>query len=74
MISEATVPGKACLPVSISKSTTPRAQRSARWSTWRPRACSGLMYAAVPMITPAPVMAAVMVGECSRFRSAGASS
>ncbi len=37
---------------------------SARLSTDRPRACSGDMYAAVPMTTPACVAAAVSVGEC----------
>ena len=36
---------------------------SARLSTLRPRACSGLMYAAVPRITPISVMAGeVIVG------------
>ena len=39
--------------VSISKRTTPKAQMSARLSTAAPRACSGLMYAAVPRISPA---------------------
>ncbi len=37
---------------------------SARRSTARPRACSGLMYAAVPRMTPAAVARAVSVGEC----------
>ncbi|QKK06682.1 MAG: hypothetical protein HND58_10675 [Planctomycetota bacterium] len=37
---------------------TPNAHVSDRLSTRRPRACSGLMYAAVPRIAPA------MVGEC----------
>jgi hypothetical protein len=37
---------------------------SQRLSTALPRACSGLMYAAVPMITPASVIAGdVMVGD-----------
>ena len=42
-------------PVSISHSTTPNDQISARLSTALPAACSGLMYAAVPMIMPACV-------------------
>ena len=37
---------------------------SVRLSTGLPRACSGLMYAAVPRITPAAVARAVSVGEC----------
>src|SRR6516225_2312138 len=36
---------------------------SARLSTLRPRAASGLMYAAVPRITPATVPSEVMVGD-----------
>ena len=36
-------PSKSRLPLSISKSTTPKAQTSARLSTARPRACSGDM-------------------------------
>ncbi len=53
-------------PVSISHSTTPNAQMSARASTVPPRACSGDMYAAVPRITPCIVPSAgdVSVGEC----------
>ena len=50
-------------PVSISYSTTPNAQMSARLSTAFPRACSGLMYAAVPRICPARVDSTVIVGE-----------
>ena len=50
-------------PVSISAKTTPKAQMSARLSTVFPRACSGDMYAAVPMITPACVARMVSVGE-----------
>src|SRR5713226_6585069 len=37
---------------------------SARLSTVLPRACSGLIYAAVPRITPARVGEMVSVGEC----------
>ena len=40
------------VPVSISNSTQPNAQMSVRLSTAWPRACSGLMYAAVPTTTP----------------------
>ena len=40
-------------PVSISKSTHPNAQISARLSTGFPFACSGAMWAAVPSTTPA---------------------
>ncbi len=48
-------PSNSRRPVSISKSTTPKAQTSARLSTACPRACSGDMYAAVPRIRPAAV-------------------
>ena len=54
-MSETVSPPKSCLPVSSSPSTTPNAQMSARRSTVWPRACSGLIYAAVPMIMPALV-------------------
>ena len=49
----------------ISYSTAPNAHTSARLSTAFPRACSGLIYAAVPTIMPACVAAMLMVGECS---------
>ena len=39
-------------PESISNSTAPNAQMSLRRSPSRPRACSGLMYAAVPTAAP----------------------
>ena len=55
---------KAVRPASISYSTQPKAQISARWSTAAPRACSGAMYVAVPRMTPGCVIAVVMVGEC----------
>lgn len=42
-VSAKSSPGKALLPVSISYSTAPKAQTSARRSTTRPFACSGLM-------------------------------
>jgi len=57
-------PPKSARPVSISYSTTPNAQMSARRSTLWPRACSGLTYAAVPMIAPAMVARMVSVGDC----------
>ena len=53
-----------CLKIAEeSYSTHPKAQISARLSTGFPRACSGDMYAAVPMITPICVAAAVRVGD-----------
>ena len=54
-------PLNARVPVSISKSTQPNAQISARLSTGLPRACSGAMYAAVPRIIPARVIAGVVI-------------
>ena len=56
------------LPVSSSHSTTPNDQTSARLSTGLPAACSGLMYAAVPKITPAFV--AAMLANVGEFDSA----
>ena len=50
-------------PVSISNSTQLKAQMSARLSTAAPRACSGLMYAAVRRIIPARVADMICVGE-----------
>jgi len=44
-------------------------EMSARLSTGSPRACSGLMYAAVPRITPA-LVAALIVGESSGLPTA----
>src|SRR5436190_17221597 len=41
-------------------------------STFLPRACSGLIYAAVPRITPPMVSPAVSVGELEKLESAGA--
>jgi hypothetical protein len=46
-------PLKARRPMSISYSTQPNAQMSARLSTGLPRACSGLIYGAVPRSIPA---------------------
>ena len=51
-VSDTSSPTKARSPVSISNSTTPNAQMSERRSVVFPRACSGDIYAAVPMITP----------------------
>src|SRR5208337_2955815 len=59
---------KAEEPVNISKSTHPKAQMSVRLSIGLPRACSGLMYAAVPSITPA-IVAPTMVGGLRRIRT-----
>jgi hypothetical protein len=56
-------PPNNCWPASISYSTTPYDQMSARRTTGFPAACSGLIYAAVPMIIPACVAAMVNVGE-----------
>ena len=55
--SETVSPSKQRVPVSISYSTTPKDQMSDRLSTGLPRACSGDMYAAVPITTPACVAA-----------------
>ena len=63
-MSEIVSPSNALRPDSISNSTAPKAQTSVRRSTTLPRACSGDMYAAVPITTPARVAAAVIVGEC----------
>ena len=51
-MSERVLPSKARRPVSISNTTQPNAQMSVRRSTGAPRACSGLMYGAVPITTP----------------------
>ena len=58
------LPVKQRCPVSISNSTTPKDQISLRLSTGFPLVpCSGDIYAAVPMITPICVAAAVRVGD-----------
>ena len=58
-------PANAGRPISISNATQPNAQTSARLSTGFPRACSGLMYAAVPRIIPTPSSpGVVIVGDC----------
>ena len=60
-------PPNTCRPVSISRSTTPNAQRSLRLSTALPAACSGDMYAAVPRMMPACVACIDSVGEFIAF-------
>ncbi len=62
-VSETVSPSNNRWPASISNRTTPNAQMSARLSTGLPRACSGLMYAAVPRIMPIAVPALVIVGR-----------
>src|SRR5262249_36532878 len=62
-VSETVSPSNSWRPVSSSYNTAPNAQMSARLSTAAPRACSGDMYAAVPIITPAMVARMVSVGE-----------
>ncbi len=68
-------PTNARRPASISYSTHPKAQMSDRLSTAFPRACSGLMYGAVPRIAPSSVAPAVIDAACvSSFASIGARS
>ena len=63
-VSETVAPSNRRFPVSISHSTTPKPHKSARLSAVVPRACSGDMYAAVPRIMPACVIAGVVsVGD-----------
>ena len=61
-------PSNGRFPVSISNSTQPKAQMSLRLSAGLPFACSGDMYAAVPINIPTPVIIAgdVMVGDIER--------
>jgi hypothetical protein len=67
MPSETVSPGsKAWRLVNISNSTHPNAHTSVRRSTGLPRACSGLMYAAVPRMTPAYVARMLSVGDIVR--------
>ena len=73
-VSEMVAPVNNCFPVNISKSTTPNAQMSARLSTVEPRACSGDIYAAVPMITPICVAMAVSVGDSKKSPAGDGSS
>ncbi len=62
-------PPNSCVPVSISYSTQPKAQMSVRLSTTLPRACSGLMYRAVPISTPTLVSPIGASGGCVRLGS-----
>ena len=71
-VSDMSSPSNARLPVSISNSTPPKAQSPLRFSTARPLACSGVMYAAVPRIIPACVIAGVVIvgtSTCSAMNS-----
>ena len=54
-------PSKGRRAVNISSNTTPNAHRSLRLSITFPAACSGLMYAAVPMMTPRSVKAGLVI-------------
>ena len=69
-ISGTSSPSNARRPASISKSTHPNAQISARLSTVLPRACSGDMYAAVPRIIPACVACSDSVGDIDALAAA----
>src|SRR4029078_1119317 len=68
MVSVMSSPPNAHFPVSISHKTHPKAHTSQRLSAGRPFACSGDIYAAVPRMTPTPVIMAgeVIVGELAR--------
>ena len=56
----------------LEAATQPHADAMSARSTTRPRACSGLMYDAVPRITPTRVIAGlVIVGELSVLAEAG---
>jgi hypothetical protein len=72
IVSETVARAKAPRPVSISKSTQPKAQMSVRLSGDCPRACSGLMYAAVPMMMPGCVAVASAVGASVKPESLSA--
>ena len=72
-ISEASSPVKARWPLRASKRQAPKANTSVRLSMAWPFACSGDMYAAVPMIWPRAVAAAVMVGDWLRSTLPGTS-
>ena len=55
IVSVASSPSNVLFPVSASKTQQSNAQMSVRLSTGFPRACSGLMYEAVPRIVPSAV-------------------
>ncbi len=59
--------------MSISQSSTPKAQTSVRPSTGLPRACSGDMYAAVPMIMPTAEAGRASVGAFDMDAERGSS-
>src|SRR2546425_11242219 len=60
-VSEIVSPQKVFRPVRHSYRTHPNAQMSVRLSRGLPRACSGLMYAAVPRITPLAVPLIIVI-------------
>ena len=62
-VSEIVPPAKADRPVNMSNRVQPNAQTSARLSIGLPRACSGLMNAAVPRTIPSAVAPDVSVGD-----------
>ena len=64
--SDSVSPENASRPVNISYRTHPNAQISVRLSVGLPRACSGLMYAAVPRMVPSSVPPKLMVGDRER--------
>ena len=65
-MADAVSPLKAGRPVTISYNTAPSENRSDRPSTASPRACSGDMYAAVPMTAPG----LDVVGDATTVREA----
>ena len=72
MQSESVSPGNARRLLSSSYNTHPNDQMSVRLSKGFPRACSGLMYAAVPRILPSLAPSVVNVGDWGKSASAGA--
>lgn len=70
-MADAVSPLNAGRPAIISYMTAPSENRSDRASTGSPRACSGDMYAAVPMIAPGldVVVEVVTASEAARLSS-----
>jgi hypothetical protein len=68
-VSVTSAPSNARREVGISYSTHPNAQMSERLSASLPFACSGLMYAALPINVPTPITSAgdVMVAERGEY-------
>jgi hypothetical protein len=66
MVSDTVSPRNAARPVNASKRQHPNARMSVLLSRTFPRACSGLMYAAVPRMTPVSVGLRVTVGDSDR--------